>query len=44
MTLYCLLCKFMVYKNGVKFVCSSKEGFYLGSLNFISMMGALTAL
>jgi hypothetical protein len=44
MLFYNILCIVMVKKNKVKFVCSMKEGMYLGVLNFSSMIGALTAL
>lgn len=44
MLFYHILCMIMVKKNKVTFVCSHKEGLYLGFFNFTSMIGALTAL
>ncbi|CAD8169576.1 unnamed protein product [Paramecium octaurelia] len=44
MLIYNLLCLVMILKNKVSFVCTIKEGAYLGLLNFSSMIGALTAL
>ncbi|CAD8127767.1 unnamed protein product [Paramecium sonneborni] len=44
MLFYNLLCMAMIYRNKIKFVCTKKEGSYLGLLNFTSMIGALAAL
>ncbi|CAK84272.1 unnamed protein product (macronuclear) [Paramecium tetraurelia] len=44
MLIYNLLCLAMILKNKISFVCTIKEGAYLGLLNFSSMIGALTAL
>ncbi|CAD8113622.1 unnamed protein product [Paramecium primaurelia] len=44
MLIYNLLCMTMIFRNKIKFVCTIKEGAYLGLLNFSSMIGALTAL
>ncbi|CAD8072083.1 unnamed protein product [Paramecium sonneborni] len=44
MLLQNLLCMAMIFRNKIKFVCTIKEGAYLGLINFTSMIGTLTAL